>query len=341
MALAGFLTLFSFFLLGYIAYFTQPQAWWSMFLAEMSHSTPVVPPVENTPNDIEVFWSPPDILSVTDSARRAQLILGRELVAHTGQYFGPGGSIQTNKTNGLNCQNCHLEAGTKVFGNNYSRVAATYPKMRARSGEVEDVYKRINDCIERSLNGTPLALNSQEMQAMAAYILFLGKDVPKGEKPRGSGFKELAFLNRPLDPMHGRSVYAEKCVSCHQADGQGLKDSMGIYTYPPLWGPLSYNDGAGLYRMSNFAKYVKWNMPLGIQYDDPELSDEEAWDVAAWVNTQPRPHKDISGDWPDIAKKPFDHPFGPYLDGFSELDHKFGPFGPIEAKLEFLSSLAP
>ena len=340
MGLASFLTLFCLILLSYIAYFTQPKAWWAEWLAatEKPETSQVEQRLEAS---TDVFWTAPDVLAVEDSAQRAQLLYGKELVAHTAQYFGPGGSIEANKTNGLNCQNCHLEAGTKVFGNNYSRVAATYPKVRARSGQLEDVYKRINDCFERSLNGTALAKESPEMQAMAAYIQFLGKDVPKGEKPPGSGFKDLAFLNRPLDPVHGRAVYVEKCLSCHQADGQGLQDAQGIYTYPPLWGPLSYNDGAGLYRMSNFAKFVKWNMPLGINHDDPELTDEEAWDVAAWVNTQPRPKKDLSGDWPDISKKPFDHPFGPYADGFSEADHKLGPFGPIRAKLESMAKTAP
>jgi thiosulfate dehydrogenase len=336
--LVSFLVLFILLLFLYIGYFTQPATWWSEWLTAKPQPSESIASTLSTNQAEVLYWVAPDIESLNDEGQKLQLRYGRELVAHTAQYFGPNGSIEANKTNGLNCQNCHLEAGTKVFGNNYSRVAATYPKVRARSGQVEDVYKRINDCFERSLNGQALAVDSKEMQAMAAYIQFLGKDVPKGEKPPGSGFKDLAFLNRPLDPIHGESVYVDKCVSCHQADGQGLKDPNGVYTYPPLWGPLSYNQGAGLYRMSNFAKYVKWNMPLGINHDDPELTDEEAWDVAAWVNTQPRPGKDLSQDWPDIAKKPYDHPFGPYADGFSEEQHKLGPFGPIKAKLEALAT---
>lgn len=82
-------------------------------------------------------------------------------------------------TNGMNCQNCHLDAGTKVWGNNYGSVFSTYPKYRPRSGKEEDIYKRINDCFERSLNGKALALNSKEMQAIKAYIEYVGKDVKK------------------------------------------------------------------------------------------------------------------------------------------------------------------
>jgi thiosulfate dehydrogenase len=80
-----------------------------------------------------------------------------------------------------------------------------------------------------------------------------------------------------------------------------------------------------------FASYVKYNMPYGVTFENPFLSDEEAWDVAAYVNSMARPEKDLSGDWPDISKKPFDHPFGPYADGFSEEEHKYGPFDPIKA----------
>ncbi len=93
------------------------------------------------------------------------------------------------------------------------------------------------------------------------------------------------------------------------------------YQYPLLWGKNSYNDGAGLYRVSNFARYVKANMPLGASHRKPQLTDDEAWDLDAYVNSMPRPKKDIRKDWPDISKKHFDHPFGPYKDGYSE--HKF------------------
>src|SRR5574343_2068758 len=100
------------------------------------------------------------------------------------------------------------------------------------------------------------------------------------------------------------------------------------FTFPALWGEHSYNDGAGLYRMSNFAKYVKYNMPQGASHESPQLTDEEAWDVAAFVNTQKRPHISVPKDLPDKSKKPVDHPFGPYADEFSEKQHKFGPFQP-------------
>lgn len=285
------------------------------------------------PKDTTNYWIAPDISEVKENKELVEY--GKELIAHTSYYFGENGKVFKASTNGMNCQNCHLDAGTKVFGNNYSAVASTYPKFRARSGSIENIYKRVNDCFERSLNGRALDTTSKEMQGIVAYIKWLGKDVKKGEKPIGSGFKDLAYLDRASDPEKGKVVYSEKCQSCHQPDGLGLMNGdKTAYTYPPLWGKNSYNDGAGLYRMSNFAKYVKYNMPLGASHNIPQLSDEEAWDVAAFVNSQTRPKKDIKKDWPKIEEKPFDHPFGPYADGFDEKQHKYGPYKPIKEKLE-------
>jgi thiosulfate dehydrogenase len=233
----------------------------------------------------------------------------------------------------MNCNNCHLDAGTRAWGNNYAAVFSTYPKYRERSGSTETIYKRVNDCFERSLNGQPLDSNSKEMKAIYAYIKWLGTDIARGDKPKGSGIVELAYLDRAADPAKGKMVYDAKCRSCHQADGQGTLNTEGTeYAYPPLWGKNSYNHGAGLYRLSRFAGYVKANMPLGATHNSTQLSDEEAWDVAAYVNAQPRPGKDLSADWPKIAAKPIDHPFGPFADGFDEKQHKFGPFGPIKEK---------
>ncbi len=255
---------------------------------------------------------------------------GRDLIANTAQYLGPNGSVR-QMSNGMNCQNCHLQAGTQPWGNNYFAVYSTYPRFRARSGSKESIVKRVNDCLERSLNGSALDSTSYEMQAIKAYIKWLGTDVPKKVSPKGAGIFKVKYLTRAANPEKGKLVYEKNCQSCHQASGEGTMAADGkTYTYPPLWGEHSYNTGAGLFRVSMFAGYVKYNMPYGTTYEKPKLSDEEAWDVAAFVNSMPRPTKDLSGDWPDIAKKPIDHPFGPYTDSFSEQQHKYGPFKPIK-----------
>ena len=83
-------------------------------------------------------------------------------------------------------------------------------------------------------------------------------------------------------------------------------------------------------RLIRMAGFIRGNMPLGVSYDHAYLTDEQAWDVAAFVNAQPRPQKDLHHDWPDITKKPIDLPFGPYADSFATTQHQLGPFGPIK-----------
>lgn len=293
----------------------------------VASQSPLVPEVKDT----VTYWTAPDISTIADAQQKSMVEYGQDLIAHTAKYFGPNGSV-SKISNGLNCQNCHLQAGTAIYGNNYGSVASLYPKFRARSGTTENVYKRVNDCFQRSLNGKAIDTTGKEMQSIVAYINFLGTNVEKGKKAVGSGFKDLGVLDRAADPVLGMAVYSAKCQSCHQANGEGkLNDDQTEFMYPALWGKASFNDGAGLNRISNFAKYVKYNMPQGTTYLNPQLTDEEAWDVAAYILSQPRPHMNVPKDWPDKTKKPFDHPFGPYADNFTERQHKFGPFKPIIA----------
>ena len=286
-------------------------------------------PIPSIPN---ASWSAPSLYLDRElkGKERELIIYGEELIANTAAYLGPHGSV-AQVTNGMNCQNCHLNAGRKSWGNNYGAVSSTYPKFRDRSGSIETIYKRVSDCMERSLNGKALDSTSREMQAMMAYIQWVGHEVPKDSIPKGAGIAPPKYLDRAASPANGQVVYTAKCQSCHGANGEGQLAANGnTYTYPPLWGPNSYNSGAGLFRLSRFAGYVRDNMPYQqASHDTPALSDEECWDVAAFVNSQPRPSKDLSKDWPNIAKKPVDHPFGPYADGFSEIQHKYGPFPPI------------
>lgn len=258
-----------------------------------------------------------------------QLRYGLELIAHTAVYLGPKGKV-AHLTNGLNCQNCHNNAGTKNYGLSLRATASNYPKFMPRTNNVLSIAGRINGCMQRSLNGKTMDTTSREMKAMIAYIKWLGEGVPKGQKPAGSGVLKLAYMNKAADPIKGKVVYIQKCQVCHGANGQGQMTADKIaYTFPPLWGNNSYNDGAGMYRVTNFAAFVKSNMPFGTTYKNPQLTDEEAWNVAAFVNSQPRPHFDQSRDWKNVSKKPIDFPFAPYADSFSQQQHKFGPYQPI------------
>lgn len=278
-------------------------------------------------------WIAPllDFDNITKGEERKRIIQGEDIITNTAKYFGPNGSVKTG-FNGMNCQNCHLRGGTKPLGNNYGAVFTTYPKYRTRSNSIETLNKRVNDCFERSLNGTAIDTTSSEMLAIIAYINWLGKDVSPGSKPKGTGLGPIGYLERSADTILGKTVYETRCRSCHGNDGQGVSLADGTYQYPPLWGRNSYNDAAGLFRISKFAAFVKYNMPFVTTMTTTDtLTEAEAWDVAAYVNSRPRPAFTQINDWPDISRKSVDEPFGPYVDTFSQSQHKYGPFQPIRA----------
>jgi len=251
---------------------------------------------------------------------------GKELIINTANYLGPQGTV-AHLTNGMNCQNCHLDGGAKLFGNNFASFIAGYPRFSNRAGKVEPASERIKECFERSMAGKSPDASGKEMQAIMAYMKWIGKDVKKGEKLFGSATEKIQFMDYPADPVKGKKVYLIKCQSCHGINGEGiLATNKKSYVYPPLWGNHSYNDGAGMYRIINLAGFVKNNMPFGASYQNPQLTGTEAWNVAAFINSQPRPHFDQHNDWKNLKGKTVDFPFGPYADTFGEKQHKYGPF---------------
>ncbi|MDB4901860.1 MAG: c-type cytochrome [Mucilaginibacter sp.] len=276
-------------------------------------------------------WVIPDTNELGNTEDAKLIKYGRSLIVNTSYFLGPKGII-AHKSNGLSCQSCHLNAGTKIWGNNFSLVVTSYPKFKERSGTIETIVKKVEDCFERSLNGKKIDSNGREMKAFVAYLKWIGKNVKKGTKPEGSGIEELPFLNRAADTLKGRIVYESKCKTCHGKNGEGTLNTTAMaYIYPPLWGVHSYNIGASIYRLSKFAGYVKNNMPFGVNYKNKQLTDEEAWDVAAFVNTQNHSFKNISTDWPNLFTKPYDNPFGPYADHlFTKEQRKYGPYAPIK-----------
>jgi len=277
------------------------------------------------------IWNAPNDSTIPAGKQGEMIRYGRELLAHTANYFGPKGSIAPI-SNGMNCQNCHSDGGTKLFANNYASVAATYPKFNPRAGQIASLSKRITECFERSLNGKAPDTTKKEVKAIIAYIEWLGQGVKKNSVIYGNAVEKLTFMDKAADPKQGKIIFMQKCQSCHGKNGEGILAVNKIaYTYPPLWGKHSYNDGAGMYRITKLAGFIKNNMPFGATYKSPLLTNEEAWNLAAFINSQPRPHRDPLKDWPKLNQKPIDIPYGPYADTFSEQQHKYGPFKPIIA----------
>ena len=293
-------------------------------------------------------WTMPEIGALPRNAHGALVREGRDLITATYAYVGPNVADPAKRYagNNLACTNCHLNAGTKKFGIPLFGLYGDFPKYSARTGGPISIEDRVNECFTRSMNGRAMPVDAPEMRAIVAYIDFLSTGAPPGQNLPGLGVGKMAELNRAADPERGRPIYANKCAVCHNPDGSGIPNSRAApqlgYMMPPLWGPESYNDGAGMARLITFANFVHFNMPHGADYLNPQLSDEEAWDVAAYVLSQPRPQRSgLSRDFPDLLLKPVDAAFGPYADGFSEQQHKYGPFGPIQAAIEKLKQEKP
>ncbi len=254
---------------------------------------------------------------------------GKDLITNTSYYLGPKGK-RLQITNGMNCQNCHVQAGTSPTGYSLIDASSTYPLYRDRSGQQESLEYRINECFTRSLNGTGLDSSSTEMKALLAYLNWLGDTMQPRIILKDTGWVGLPLLTRAADPVKGKQIYSSRCSRCHADHGGGVltSDSSG-YINPPLWGTNSYTVSAGMHRISKLASFIYKNMPADSVRMQPVLLTEEAWDVAAFICSQPRADRKFEKDWPQLETKPPDYPFGPYADSFSEQQHRYGPYGPI------------
>ena len=262
---------------------------------------------------------------------------GKELIVHTSKYIGPEVENPNMRFSGnnLQCQSCHLDAGTKAFSAPFVGSSAAFPQYRPREDTIGTLADRINGCMQRSMNGYPLPVNGKEMKAMEAYMFWLSQGIPIGAANalEGRGLDKIdrkMIKKQAADPVKGKIVYDQQCASCHGVDGDGIKNEgrANGYLYPPLWGDDTYNKGAGLYRILKAADFIKSNMPLGATKENPILSDEEAYNVAAFMNmdSHTRPEKiNRKNDFPDEVIKAPDV----YREGIESKEHQVGPFGKI------------
>ena len=284
----------------------------------------------------DAWPAPADPAALAPGAWKDAVLYGQTLITHTASVIGPEVPDPAMRFagNNLACQNCHLKGGTQKFGLPLVGVYGAFPVYIAREDEVRTLEDRINGCMERSMNGRVLPVDSREMKAMLAYIQYVSTGVPMGKVIEGRGSAPLPLLSRAANPQKGAAIYKKICIACHQADGQGkrngVKGDAGGYLFPPLWGPDSFNDGAGMHRLIAAASFVHANMPVGTTYAAPTIPEEDAWDVAAFINAQPRPARaNLERDYPNRARKAVDAPFPPFADTFSLEQHRLGPFQPI------------
>jgi thiosulfate dehydrogenase len=255
-----------------------------------------------SPNPADWFdgtWTAPSEDAIPNDATGDMIRYGKQLLTETYKHFGAESDMpyQGNK---LSCSNCHLDEGTAALGTPWAVVWYKYGAggqgpYSARSDRFLDMKNRIHDCMLRSMDGLQLPDNSYELASMVEYMKWLstGMQISDWTKVVGQTTMSVPALTRPADPVHGKEVYVENCAACHQLNGGGVWDANAQkFVYPAVWGPASYNTGAGMYRIRTGVGFVRGNMPYG--HANPTdstslLSVEDAWDVTAYVNSQPRP----------------------------------------------------
>jgi thiosulfate dehydrogenase len=216
---------------------------------------------------------------------------GWELIVDTPRLIGRS-AVRTDMRfagNNLACTQCHLNAGLKRFAAPLVSTYGSFPMMT--NDHVLTLEERINGCMTRSMNGRPLPENGREMQAMIAYVRYLGTGTPESVRVEGMGLKALRPAASPPDSNRGLVVYQQTCARCHGTNGAGqLMTPPGVgFAIPPLWGADSFNADAGMGKLATAAAFVHANMPYLTDYRAPVLTEQQAWDVAAFLTSQPRP----------------------------------------------------
>lgn len=239
-------------------------------------------------------WQPPAKGDFPEGPMGESVKRGLDLFTHTSERlpeYSPGT---------LSCSSCHLDEGRKPKAATLIGVAARFPKYMERTGATITLADRVNYCFTRSLAGSRLPLESQEMTDLIVYMTWLSKDLPIGAQVEDIHLPKLAAMEG--DPARGEKLYTDKgCVACHQASGEGLPPA-----FPALWGDRSYSIGASMAREERAASFIKHFMP---QTNPGSLSDQEAYDLAAFINSHPRrdsPSKEM--DWP-TGGAPADVPY--------------------------------
>lgn len=243
----------------------------------------------------QTYFQPPAEADIPHNAFGELVRRGQDLFMNTKalapQYVG----------NEMNCVNCHIDRGRKANSGPMWAAYPMYPAYRKKNNKVNTFVERMQGCFQFSMNGKPPAADSEVMTALTAYAYWMSTGVHLGKAQPGRGFDEPPPPKGGYDIARGKVVYDKQCALCHGDDGAGKKVG-ATSVFPPLWGKDSYNWGAGMHRINTAAGFIQHNMPLG---RGRTLSDQEAWDVAAYVNSHERPQDPrlVNGDIDETRKR--------------------------------------
>jgi thiosulfate dehydrogenase len=226
------------------------------------------------------YHQPPTEETIPNDRYGDDVRLGMNIFSRTNEYA----SRYTG--NDLVCTNCHLDKGRKANAAPLWAAYGMYPSYRKKNDQNNSFEERIQQCFRFSMNGFAPALDAPEIKALVSYAHFLATGAPVGIELPGRGFPQIINTGFDANPTRGSEAYKAKCASCHGAEGKGQQSTEGKKNYPPLWGMNSYNKGSGLANDALLAGFIRANMPLGKEWT---LTDQEALDLAAYINLQIRP----------------------------------------------------
>ena len=224
-------------------------------------------------------FHPPPLDALPPGHLGQEVKLGEAIFRHTKRFAG------RYVTADLRCSNCHMDGGRLAGAAPLWAAWVAFPAYRSKTKTVNTFGQRLQGCFHYSMNGTPPPLGSKVLIALEAYSAWLATGAPAGAHMAGRGYPKLPKPAAPPSYAQGAVVFAQHCALCHGADGAGQRAG-GRQVFPPLWGARSFNWGAGMGSIANAAAFVKANMPLGA---GGTLTDQQAWDVAAFVDSHDRP----------------------------------------------------
>ncbi|HEX7348258.1 MAG TPA: c-type cytochrome [Rhodanobacteraceae bacterium] len=250
--------------------------------AAAAASAPVAKPVVIRPAATAgtKTFAPPPASSIPDTPFGAMVRKGRAIFVDTQANAKP------YVGNGLSCVNCHLDAGRLANSAPLWGAWVRYPAYRSKNHKVNTFANRLQGCFRFSMNGTAPPVDSEVIVALEAYAYWLAKGAPTGATLPGAGYPKLSPPAMAPSYARGKAVFETNCALCHAGNGQGQKDAQGDYVFPPLWGPDSFNWGAGMAKVNTAAEFIHANMPFS---RGGTLTAQAAWDVAWYMDSHERP----------------------------------------------------
>jgi thiosulfate dehydrogenase len=215
-----------------------------------------------------------DSAALPSGALGREIAYGREIIMQTRRVLP--GDVRAN----MDCAACHIGGGTQARGGSFIGTFAAFPQWNGRARRVITLQDRLAECFLYSMNGRPPAYASREMTALVAYIAWLSRGAPTGRAVPSSQRFAIALPDGRPDRSRGKVLYAHSCAACHGANGAGGG------AFAPLWGPASFNDGAGMAHVDRMTGFVYYNMPKNAP---GSLSRQDAYDVAGFVLSHERP----------------------------------------------------